>query len=188
MTFKIWKYLDKLSDEELLEMASPKKDLEAECDKQTETIFKHILLMGIYQSSLHAEEHWANEIATSLQGINRLTTKGTKSGKLKKDYYVLNVFLHYGDEVRDIESRIHSFRHDFCKPKTYSDNPYIRIDQESPNKKYPYFEITNEMIIRTFKFYTSLAERASEVLSTKNSYETVNFKNLVLEEYHKFCK
>ena len=84
MSFNFWKYLDSIGNKELLEMASPKKDLEMECDRQTNTIFKHILLIGVYQDSLKALEHWANEIATGLDSINSYTTKGTRSGNLKK--------------------------------------------------------------------------------------------------------
>ena len=188
MSFNIWKYLDSIGNKELLEMASPKKDLEMECDRQTNTIFKHILLIGVYQDSLKALEHWANEIAIGLDSVNSYITKGTRSGKLKKEEYKLRVFLHFGDDVTDIKNRIKQFRHDYCKPDKYSDNPYIRISQSDKNKVYPYFEVDEDIVVRTFKFYIALAERASEVLSRKNDYNTINFKNLVLEVYCRYCK
>ena len=80
------------------------------------------------------------------------------------------------------------FRHDYCKPKSYSDNPYIRMEQERSDKKYPYFEITDGVVNRTFNFYIALAEEASNVLSTKNAFNIGDFKNLVIQLYSKYCK
>lgn len=181
----IWRELDKIRKQEiLLEMPVRKKELEVLCDKYTDVIYEHILLIGIFGDSLNTLNHWAVELSAFLSRINEKETNGTKSGKLKKDYYKYNIFLNHGDSINDVKSDIISFKDLYCMFKETPTNPYILNSTRYKERTYPYFEVTTEIINRTWEFYNLLAEEMSTLFSKKNDDDQSDIKNTVLRLFH----
>lgn len=177
----IWKELEKIRKEEiLLEMPIRKKELEAMCDKYTDVIYEHVLLIGIFGDSLNTLNHWATELSSFLSRINEKETNGTKSGKLKKEYYKGNLFFNHGDSIDDIKSDIISFRDIYCLFKDTPTNPYILNSARYKERTYPYFEVTPEIINRTWELYNLLAEEMSNLLSNRNKVSQSDIKNMIL--------
>lgn len=181
----IWKELDRIRNEELLiEMPIKKKELEKLCDKYKDVIYKHILLIGIFGNTLDALNHWATEIASFLSHINDKETDGTRSGKLKKEDYRKMLFTNLCSSQDDIMGDIIGFRDIYCKYKEEPKNKYIlNSDEYKIRRTYPYFEVTNNITTRTWKFFISLASTISEMLSKKNNNTLNDIKNVILNIY-----
>ena len=177
----IWRELEKIRKEELLlEMPIRKKELAALCSKYTDVIYEHILLIGIFGDSLNTLNHWATELSAFLSRINEKETNGTSSGKLKKDYYKNNLFLNHGDSINDIKSDIIGFKDLYCLFEETPTNPYILNSTRYKERTYPYFEVTNEIVNRTWEFYNLVASKMSDLMSKRNNLTTTDIKNIIL--------
>lgn len=111
-----------------------------------------------YENSTNDLDHWIDEISTYLDIVNSLELK-TKTGKLKKDDYLRNVFYAEAETKKDVEVNLKLFKLD---------------------KNYPDFEINSNLISKIFDVFNEIAENSSEIFCDKNNtFEKEDFKNLI---------
>ena len=144
----------------LTKMAYSRGDVMPKIDSYTGMVKEHVMKCIVYENSTNDFNHWVNEIANFLSIINDFRIK-TKTGKLKYEDYLNNGFYNHGNDYRDMNVGLRDF---------------------SYNKKYPHFEVTDEMTQKLLNVYTRIAEDCSRIFADKNNeYTHKDFKNLVLD-------
>ena len=186
----IWKELENIGNRETLEeMALPKDKVEKLCASLGEKICWHLIACGVYKNTLMCLSHWVEEIASWLDRINIKEVK-TPSGRLKKRDYAKIIYRdNIGENLHDLESAIADFRDDNCatdKDKELSKyNKYVALSIDG--KDYPYFDITNDLILNTYSMIEYFISKTTDILSRSgNGMTKDNWESLVLEIFHKY--
>lgn len=186
----IWKDLEILNKRETLEeMALPKDKVEKLCASLGEKICWHLIACGVYKNALMCLSHWVEEIASWLDRINTKEVK-TPNGRLKKrDYAKIIYHDNIGENLYDLESAIVDFRDDNCakdKDKELSRyNKYIALSIDG--KDYPYFDITNDLILNTHSMIEHFISKTTDILSRRgNGMTKDNWESLILEIFHRY--
>ena len=145
---------------QLNEMAFDRKSVIDKIKFKSQTILEHEIKCVVYQNTTRDLNHWIDEIAQNFHIINRYEAK-TKSGKLKYEDYLENVFFCQGNTKRDMECNLMDFEN---------------------NKDYPYFETNIDLINDLFDLHMFLAESCSTIFADPyNEYTKQDFKNLIKE-------
>lgn len=189
MFSKIWRDLEKLSEQELLlEMALPKDKVESLSRQLGVKICEHLIMCGVYGNSLNCLSHWLDKLAAWFSRIDMKEVK-TPSGKLKASSYAYNIYQYnIGENINDIESAIYDFRDDNCATDEEKEaaKHNDKIAKSIKDKTYPYFEITTDLILRVYNTIRATMLVTSEALSKKGIMELASWKNTLREVFHKY--
>ena len=134
-------------------MASERSYVIDKLQKLSSTLESHVLKLGIYDDNLNCKDHWIDEVANFLSIANDFTVK-PKNKKLDKREYEKYLIGGLGDTRKDAFINIRMFK--------LSNNK---------DKEYPDFEITDEMIDRTFNISKLIADFVLGTVSSKNTLE-----------------
>lgn len=127
--------------------------------------FEHIMKCIVFGNSLNNLNHWCDEVASSMQNINKLKTKNNT--KLKENEYLDNFLLSHGDTKEDFEYKL----------KTLS---------QTWRNKYPKFEITKELINKTYNIFIDLASYLAPILNKVNNYNKDYFKSKLMDYFNDY--
>lgn len=132
-------------------MAYSRKDVIENIHKIKDALEEHILKCAIYGDSTNNLTHWVKEVCGYLNYANRFSVK-PNNGRLKYNDYLDNLFGFMGDAIGDAET----------------DLLWFQLNNNH-SKEYPDFEITPELIQRTFDIFNSIKEYMLPILTTKNN-------------------
>lgn len=157
------------TNNELFEMAMPRKIAFEKIEKYNKEITSHIMKCIVYPYSRDLD-HWVKEIANLFTIINRVVLKQS-SPKFEYQEYRDSVFGYFGDEKYDCANELDDFHYE-----------YVML------KHYPDFEITNDLVNKLYEFVSNLSDEVIKIFITKNNknmddFETIIRKNLSLINY-----
>ena len=131
------------------------------------SIGEHILKCVVYSEDIKLVYHWANEVADELEILDQYGLK-PKGKKLKAAVYSELLKADFGESVKDMKVQLMEFRNTYTKTNS--------------KKQYPRFEITPELIVRLFRTYTNIINRASQLLSVQQDTGHSEFLQIVIDE------
>lgn len=105
-------------------------------------------------------DEWTNAIASYIYIIGGYTVNSS-SGKLSKSKYKKYLFDCYANETCDYNARLVNFR--------------VR------NKKYPDFEVTDDLVKLFQKVFEELRDKTVPMIADKNEYTLEEYKSAVKE-------
>ncbi len=125
------------------------------------TIGEHILKCVVYSNDEQNVNHWIEEIAWELDILDDYDLK-PKGKKLKPETYEELLKLDFGESPKDMRTQLKEFSFTYTR--------------DSSKKKYPKFEITQELIEKLFRVYIAIIKRVSELLSETTETGGERFK------------
>ena len=158
----------------ILGMAQERDKIIQRCKHTRDQLIYHLAKVVVYGDSLQCYNHWIQEIANMISKINKMSTKGTRTGKLKpKDYmsYLFGIVGNYS--ISDARSDIEFFQ---------SDNLEGRFGEP-----YPDFEINSNVIKRMYDCGKEVIPEMSKMLSEKNQYDMHDISVMLREIFDKHC-
>lgn len=142
----------------ILGMAMNRNKAVSRVESYAYTLVEHIIKCVVYGNSTGNLKHWVeDEICEILSVVNSITIKPSDK-KLKKRDYVDTIFGYMGDARSDANVMVRDFR---LKNKH--------------NSKYPNFEVTEDLIDRTYKSFQNIMNYMLPILITKNDMKSEDF-------------
>ncbi len=133
-------------------------------ESYSELIFEHLIKILVYGNTSNNLDHWITEISTWLTHISSMKIK-TKTGKLKAQEYYDLLFGSIGEDENDIAVMLKFMQTELCVKKSY-----------------PKFEVTTNLVNRTYKLLTNLGNKVSFMLANKQIYNSIAFSNILREQ------
>lgn len=131
----------------------------ATLNKYSDTLAGHVAKCVAYKDSLNCLHHWlCEEIADWISIAAAVKLKG---GKLKARVYEDTLFGFLGDEKSD----------------AFRNLKELQVSTKHGNSKYPYFDITDDMINNMYNFSKQLSKQVSIMLE-HNKGKELNDKEL----------
>ena len=142
----------------LNEMAESRKRLIDLIEKQSYSIFEHIMKCVLYRENEQWLNDWYKTIGNDCQNINKFIVKGSNSKLNEEDYLDIMMFF---DSIEDCQNEIDSFY--TYSVKTKNDYPRFldRADAET-----------------LFDVYSEFIKKVSKVFCTKNDYDNKYFARM----------
>ena len=136
-------------------------------ESYADTLFEHLLKCAVFKDTTGNLKHWINdEIAVYLADVNEIEVK-TKKGKLNKVDYEKALLSDIGENSQDYKSTISSIRASWRK-----------------HDKYPFFQITDELVNNMFVMYNDIVKQCSEIFIQKEPVDIQVFIDLVTNIYN----
>lgn len=133
-------------------------------ESYSELIFEHIVKILVYGDTSNNLDHWVTEISAWLTHISSMKIK-TKTGKLKAQEYYNLLFGSIGEDEHDITVMLKFMQTELCVKKSY-----------------PKFEVTVDLVNRSYKLLNNLGNKVSFMLADKQIYNSIAFSNIIHEQ------
>ena len=149
--FEILKLANKSLEKRFLhEMAENRNKVLDNISSQYDSLVEHFVKLVVFKNTTNDFNEWSKTVADILDLCNRFLVK-TKTGKLKSDEYLGNLFgIEDNFDLWDAENILTKF-------------------QRGIGKNYPKFEITDELINEFFTKYSELVKYFVPILSSDKS-------------------
>lgn len=140
-------------------MSTPRAKALESIDRYADTFTKHLIKCVVFQNSTNDLEHWILELSNYLDFANSFTIKPSNK-KLKASDYEDTLFGYLGTTASDAKQMLKMFKFD-C------------------GKDYPEFDITNELVKKTYSVFQAILHKVLPILSSKNDWDTEDFAALL---------
>lgn len=148
----------------ILGMSSYRKKYIEKLESYSDKLEEHVLKCIVYPEN-NSKDEWIKEISAWLLRPC-ITTVKPKGKKLKADDYRDSIFSCFGDEKVDAELSLAWFKDVF-------------ISKPENKKKYPDFEITDELVNKVFNTYNKFIKIFLPLFTSKDKITGEECKSIV---------
>lgn len=149
----------------ILEMPRQRKNSLDKLSNFNDPLVEDIIKIVVYGDTTNNLKHWFDQTGLWLSKVNSVKYDGDK--KFKPQTYIDKIFdSAFGNSIDDAENEIVYFQVKNASGKTWD------------RKQYPEFELTQDMVEKVFKINQEFTETFPKIFSTKNNYNTDDFRKM----------